>query len=257
MNDGPNPAHSDSRVNLDDARALIARARKHFTEFNTLVHPQEGSGLWQTTERRDPRTSEFFYRLHLDRQRLIEAKPIIADSATNVASALDHVAAAIAKVNGHGRLTTLYFPWGFTDEAFDRALAKVEPVLGTEMAGVLADAREKNRHNVHHVEAAKQISNSGKHWEMLLTTGAAHGVALHVPGSGQRIFQVPANAFDDADAFEYHRGAERLPSVPLSIVVGLKIGGLDDPLPNSPDSILECSFRFVDAIVAAVEAANR
>lgn len=257
MNDGPNPAHSDSRVNLDDARALIARARKHFTEFNTLVHPQEGSGLWQTTERRDPRTGEFFYRLHMDRQRLIEAKPIIADSATNVASALDHVAAAIAKANGHGRLKDLHFPWGFIDQAFDRALSKVEPVLGAEMASVLAEARAKNRHGVHHVEAAKQISNSGKHWELLFTAGAAHGVALHVPGSGQRIFQVPANAFDDADAFEYHRGAKRLPSVPLSIVVGLKIDGLDDRLPKSPASILECSFRFVDAVIAAVEAAPR
>lgn len=257
MNDGPKAANPEPRVNLDDTRALISRARKHFAEFNALLFPHEGQGLWQTTERRDQHTGEFCYQLHMDRQKLIEAKPIIADSATNIASALDHIAAAIAKANGHGRLKTLYFPWGFTDEAFDRALAKVEPVLGTEMAGVLADAREMNRHNVHPVEAAKQISSSGKHWEMLLTAGAAHGVALHVPGSGQRIFQVPADAFDNADAFEYHRGAERLPRVPISIVVGLKIGGLDDFLPNSPDSILECSFRFVDAIIAAVEAAKR
>jgi hypothetical protein len=250
MNDEPRP-------NLDNARALIARARKHFAEFNALLHPHEGSGLWQTTEGRDPRIGEFFYCLCMDRQRLIEAKPIIADSATNAVSALDHVAAAIAKANGHGRLRTLYFPWGFTDEAFDKALAKVEPVLGAVMAAVLADTRAKNRHEVHHVEAAKQISNSGKHWEMLFTAGAAHGVALHVPGSGQRIFQVPADAFDNADAFEFYRGIERLPSVPLSIVVGLTIGGMDENLPKSPDSILECSFRFVDAVIAAVEAATR
>lgn len=249
--------NEEPRPNLDDARALIARARKHFAEFNALLYPHERSGLWQTTEGRDPRTGEFFYCLRMDRQRLIEAKPIIADSATNAVSALDHVAAAIAKANGHGRLRTLYFPLGFTDEAFDKALAKVEPVLGAVMAAVLADVRAKNRHEVHHVEAAKQISNSGKHWEMLFTAGAAHGVALHVPGSGQRIFQVPADAFDNADAFEFHRGIERLPSVPLSIVVGLTIGGLDEHLPKSPDSILECSFRFVDAVIAAVEAATR
>lgn len=255
MNDAP--MNAGPRPNLDDARALIARARKHFADFNALVHPQKGPGLWQTFERHDPRTGEYFYCLHMDRRRLIEAKPIIADSATNAVSALDHVAAAIAKANGHGRLRRLYFPWGFTDAAFDKALAKSELVLNATMTKVLADVRAKNRHEVHHVEAAKEISNSGKHWEMMFTAGAAHGVALHVPGSQQRIFQVPAGAFDDADAFEYHRGTERLPSVPLSIVVGLTIGGLEEHLPTSPDSILECSFRFVDAVIAAVDAAHR
>lgn len=242
--------------NLDDARALLARAQKHFAEFNELVHPREGPGLWQTSERRDPRTGEFFYCLHMDRRRLIEAQPIIADSATNIASALDHVAAAIAKANGHGRLRTLYFPWGFTDETFEKALANVEPVIGEEMARVIAAARAKQRHEVHHVEAAKQISNTGKHWELMIAGGAAHGVALHVPGGQQRIFQVPADAFADADAFEFYRGPERLPTVPMSIVVGLGVGGLDEGLPKSPDSIFPCSFRFVEGVITAVEEAG-
>ncbi|MCW1384902.1 hypothetical protein OLX02_18970 [Novosphingobium sp. KCTC 2891] len=238
-------------MNLDDPRALLARARKHFAELNALLHPQDGPRLWQTRERRDPQTGEWFYCLHLDRQRLIEAKPIIADSATNIASALDHVAAAIAKANGHDRLKTLYFPWGLTDEDFDKKLRKVEDVLGAEMSGVLAAARTRHRHEVHHVEAAKQISNSGKHWELMASDGTAHGIALNVPGR-QRIFQIPADAFAEADAFEFHRGAVRLPSVPISIVIGQAIDGLDEGLPRSPDSILECSFRFVEGVIAAV-----
>lgn len=152
-------------------------------------------------------------------------------------------------------MKSLYFPWGFTDEAFEKALAKVEPIIGTEMAGVISAARAKYRHEVHHVEAAKQISNSGKHWELMLAAGSAHGIALHIPGKGQRIFQIPPDAFVDADVFEYHRGGERLPSEPLSIVIGQAIDGLDDELPKSPDSILECSFRFVEGVIAAVEAA--
>lgn len=62
--------------------------------------------------------------------------------------------------------------------------------------------------------------------------------------------------FATADVFEYHRGAERLPSVPFRIVIGQVIDGLDDQLPKSPDSILECSFRFVEGVIAAVEAAT-
>lgn len=171
-----------AKPNLDDPRALLDRARKHFAELNALLHPRKGQGLWQTTERLDPDTGEWLYCLCLDRQRLITAKPIVVDCATNVASALDHVAAAIAKANGHDRSKSLYFPWGFTDEAFEKALAKVEPIIGTEMAGVIFAARAKYRHEVHHVEAAKQISNSGKHWELMPAAGAAHAIAMSVSG---------------------------------------------------------------------------
>lgn len=240
------------RPNLEDARALLARARKHYAEFNDLVHPGGERGLWQMTERRDPRTGEWFYRLHLDRNRLIEAKPVIADCANNIASALDHVAAAIAKANSHQRLKDLYFPWALGDQAFEKKLANIEPVIGREMAKVLADARAKQQHEVPHVEAAKQISNSGKHWELMFPAGSAVAIALHIPGARQQIFQIPADAFEQADTFEYHRGKDRLPTVPSSVAVGLRLAGLDEDLPNSPDSVLECSFRFVEGVIAAV-----
>ena len=121
------------------------------------------------------------------------------------------------------------------------------------MAGVLSAARAKHRHEVHHVEAAKQISNSGKHWELMFTAGSAHAIALHIPGEGQRIFEVPADAFVTADILEFHRDVEPLPRVPISLLIGLTIGGLNDDLPRSPDSILESSFRFVDGMITAVE----
>lgn len=246
-----------AKPNLDDPRALLERARKHFAELSALLHPREGPGLWQTTEQRDPQTGEWQYCLHMDRRRLIAAKPIVADSATNVASALDHVAAAIAKANGHGRLKSLYFPWGFTDEAFEKALAKVAPIIGTEMAGAISAARAKYRHEVHHVEAAKQISNSGKHWELMPAAGTAHAVVLEVPGERQRIFDVPEDAFATVDVFEFHRSADRLPSASLGIWIDQAIDGLDDELPKSPDSILECSFRFVEGVIVAIEEAIR
>ncbi|MBA3066874.1 MAG: hypothetical protein FP825_00110 [Hyphomonas sp.] len=240
-------------LNLDDARALLERARKHYAEFDALVRPRGGLGLWKLTEGRDPRTGEYFYQLEIDRQKLIEAKPIIADGATNIASALDHVVAAIAKANGHARSRSLYFPLGFTDDMFAKAMNKVQPFIGSEMAGVLTTVRGARRHEVPHVEAAKQISNSGKHWELMLASEAAHGIGINVPGEGQRFFDLPANAFVNASAFEYHRSTERLPQVPHSIVIGQTIGGLDESLPKSPNSIFECSFRFVEAVLSAVQ----
>lgn len=245
----PNP------LDLSDARACLARAQKHYAELNGLTGP---GALWRITEARDEQTGDWFNRLHLDRERLVAAKPVLADSATNAWSALDHVAAAIAKANGRKREDNkrLYFPWGYTDEAFKKALARVEPDLGNAMLGVLAEAREKHQHEVHHMEAAKQISNSGKHWELAPATGNAAAVAINIPGGGQRIFNLPADAFAASDFHEYHRGQERLPNVPQMIVVSLTVAELEGGVPNSVDSILECSFRFVQGVIETVAGAG-
>lgn len=240
-----------AQPNLDDARACLARARRHYSELNQVTGP---GALWRITEGQDGETGEWFNRLHLERARLVAAKPVLADSATNAWSALDHVAAAIAKANGRKREDNkrLYFPWGYSDEAFKKALAKVEPDLGTAMLGVLANAREKHQHEVHHIEAAKQISNSGKHWELAPATGNAAAVAINVAGGGQRIFNLPADAFAASDFHEYYRGPERLPNGPQSIVVSLTVAELEGGVPNSVDSILECSFRFVQGVINTV-----
>lgn len=244
-----------SLPNLDDARALLARGRKHYAEFNAVLFAQEGRTLWDLSESRDPRTGEFLGRLHMDRHLLIVVKPVIADSATNIVSALDHVVAALAKAKGCDRSRNIYFPWGFSDRAFNKALVKIEPLIGCDMVRALGAIRAMHPHEVGHVEAVKQISNSGKHWELAPAAGSAYGVAMRMPGGGQRIFQIPPDVFSANEIFEYYRGPERLPNVPSEILVGITIVGIDKDLPKSPTSIFECSFRFVDMVIAAAGAA--
>jgi hypothetical protein len=239
---------------LEDARALLARARKHYAELNALLHPQKGNGLWWTSEVRDQTTGEWSYSIHMNRQMLIEAKPIIADSATNVWSALDNVAAAIAKSNGYDRLFDLKFPWGFADADFEKAQTRFRTQLGQNILNVFKEVRCRHPVEIHHVEAVREISNSGKHWELLFAIGTAHAVALHIAGEGQRMFQVPANAFEIADSYEFHRASDKLPIVEITMVLGLEIRGLTDGLPASPDA-LECSFRYVQSVIESVSAA--
>jgi hypothetical protein len=212
--------------------------------------------MWQIREDFDREAGEWAYLLTLDRSRLSLARAIIADAANNISSALDHVAAAIAKSRGEERNRRLYFPWGFTDIAFNEQLRKHEPNLGAEMSAVITRAREKHQHEVPHVEAVKQISNAGKHWELLAARGSARAVALNVPG-GQRIFQIPQDAFLESSEYEFHRGRERLPRKPLQIVIGVEVQGLAEGLPKSPDTILNCAFRFVAGLIEAVEEAHR
>lgn len=239
--------------NLEDARACLARARRHYGEFKQLSDP---GALWRTTAAQDEATGEWFNRLEHNRARLVEAKPVLADSATNAISALDHVAAAIAKANGHDRLRSLYFPLGLTEEAYGKACARTNGALGDYALRVLAEARDQLRANLPFIEAAKEISYSGKHWALHPPLGSALAVQVVFAGGGHRIFEMPADTFTHADAHDYYRGKEQLPHGSHSILLKLVVDGLGDGLPNSPDLILEASFRFVQGIIDAIAGAG-
>src|SRR5690606_14729221 len=158
-------------------------------------------------------------------ERLVAAKPVLADSATNAISALDHVAAAIAKANGHDRLTWLHYPLGLAADGFKQACNKTTDALADAMLGILANARPPHRVQLHHIEAARRISIDGKHWGFRPADGKAAAIQLMVPGNGHRIFDLPADAFAAADIYEYHRGQERLPNGDCLIVVNLLVSG--------------------------------
>lgn len=194
---------SNPKPNLDDAETCLARAQRHYAELRELTDPGK---LWKCSEGQDGDTGEWFNRLHLDQSRLVAAKPILADSATNAISALDHVAAAIAKANGHDRLTWLHYPLGLTDEAFKTACNKTKGTLGDAMLGVLANARQTRSFEIHHIEAARQISNDGKHWGFRPATGTAAVVQIVGSGNGHRIFDIPRDAFAIAEFHEFYRG---------------------------------------------------
>jgi hypothetical protein len=239
--------------NLEDARACLARAQRHYREFKELSDP---GGLWRITTGRDEATGEWFNRLEHNRARLVEAKPVLADSVTNAISALDHVAAAIAKANGHDRLRSLYFPLGLTEEAYEKACARTNGALGDDALRVLAEARDQLRANLPFIEAAKEISYSGKHWALHPPLGSALAVQVVFGGGGHKIFEMPADTFAQADAHDYYRGKEPLPEGHHSILLKLVVDGLGDGSPDSPEFILEGSFRFVQGIIDAVAGAG-
>ena len=238
-------------IDLADARAVLARAHRHYREYNEAIHGTGLSTLWDHRESFDGKSEEWFYSISIERDRLVAAKPILADAATNVTSALDHVIAAIAKATGAER-KGLFFP-RVDVENFNGDLANAAKKIGDDMAKVLASAREKRVHETSHVAAAREIANSGKHWELPLSEGSLSAVALPIPGQAQRIFDIPTDAFSASNVHEYYRGRERLPNLGRYLVVRLEILGLSAGLPGAPDSIFECSFRFADAMISAVE----
>ena len=237
-------------MDLAYAKTLLGRATALYDEFEKMI---ANGRLWGVQERQDPKTGEWAYSIIIDRQRISDATPLIADCANNVASALDHIAAAIARDEGHGRLNNLYFPFSLDDAEFEKRVAAAEKVLGPKMSNIIRVAHHEHRHVANHVASAKQISNDGKHWELRATSGKAHAIKWLAENDyvGQ-MFSIPSTAFDKDDSYEFHRSAERLPQPRgYEAMIGFEIEGLGD-LVKAPTSIFPCSFRYVQGVIDAV-----
>lgn len=235
---------------LEYAKACLARAKRHCAELRNLTAPDT---LWGIVEGRDDQTGEWFARLYLNKQQLVAASPALADCANNAASALDHLAAALARANGRGReeCKRLYFPWAFDEPDFQKRLAQVAEALGPNASAIISDARRALQVNIPFFEAAKQISNQGKHWALVPATGKAAAVAIQLLEGGQKIIGLPNDALQDSDFHEFHRGATSLPNGPRVIMVNLTVDGLEGGVPNGVDAILDCSLRFVKGMIDA------
>lgn len=244
--------NSITQPNLEDAQALVKRAHIHFDEFNKHIAPNK---LWKLVNVKDNLTDEWVYSIHLNQSLLISAKPIISDIATNLISALDNLVAAAAKANGSPRNRNLYFPFKSSNQDFRACLDENITLLGQNVCTILGDTHDQHRAELSHVAAVKEIANSGKHWELMISTASAHGIAISEPGFPQKIFQIPSDAFIIENEYEFYRGTERLPDAPMAVVTANVISELSPNLPSEPNTIFRCTFRFVEGMIAAVASA--
>lgn len=237
---------------LTDSRALLSRAKVHYAELVSLWNRERADPLWSIAFDR-VEGGQFRYQLKLNRPLLVQMRPVMADTANNIVAALDHVIAATARLGGHGREVRTYFPWLFEDEPFRRAIAQIAGWTGPAVAGAIEDIWFNDGFERPHLRGAKELSNSGKHWELLHSVSGAHCIQMAAPGDRRR-FDVPEDAFEGTDAFEFLRVDRPLGDVPFYIVLSLAVRGLPEGIPSSPDSIFECSLRIAERIIDAVEA---
>lgn len=234
-----------------DAHALLDRAKLHYQELQKLWHRERSDPMWSISEERG-NDGIFAYRLNFNRQLVAEMRPIMADTANNIVAALDHLVSACARINGHGRDVRTSFPWLFEDEPFRKALGKVAILTGEHVASVIEDVWFNNGFERPHLQAAKELSNSGKHWELMHSASGAHAVQIEA-GASRQMFQIPADAFENSDVYEFGKSENSIIGVPCSIVLSLSVRGLPEGLPSSPDFIFECSQRFAERLLNEVQ----
>jgi hypothetical protein len=114
-------------IDLDDAKLLLQRAKKHIQEFQARLGSNPPT--WQITTHRDADGS-YVYSLNVNRNTLREVKPITADAANNLVHSLDHVAAACARLVGTGRSRSLFYPIDDNNARFATLDKRVRPRVG-------------------------------------------------------------------------------------------------------------------------------
>ena len=244
MPNGTNPS-------IEDALILFDRFRRHFGELKQILNPERGS-LWKLSiERRGDALSN---QLHLDRHRLRQARPILADAANNLIHSLDVLLGSLARHRGH-RNPYQYFPVCREPDEFAASMEKWTKFIGRNAAEALKARHALLSSNIPHLQTIKRVSNSSKHWELLATGASAHAVQVHLKSGSTRMFQIPSDAFSVHDSYEFHVGEEDFRQCTRQILVGLSIAGLPDGLPISPETCLDCASRYVEGMIEAVESA--
>lgn len=235
----------------DDAKMLIRRAKKHYDEFKQYRDGHIMGPMWDIRHR--PVESGYAYRLILNRPMFAELKPVVADLANNVIHSLDLLIGDLARAGGaKDRSYSTKFPWIEKEADFRGALKGLSKVIGSEASEAIDGVRQKWKAGREHVYALKTVSNLSKHWELVPQMAGAAAVAWHLPGGMQEIWELPKDAFDHADEYEF-------PAVPklfesgCYILMSFKFEGLGEGFDPTPETVIDYAMKYAEDTISAVE----
>ncbi|MGY3327476.1 hypothetical protein ACVILI_000493 [Mesorhizobium sp. USDA 4775] len=248
-------------IDLDDARLLLNRAKKHIQEITDLFGRQSPAPVWSIECRQDTH-GKFVYSLRIHRAKLREVKPVMADAANNLVHSLDHVAAACARFANTGRSKNLYFPLADDDAKFAKFEREVRPLVGALYMDLFAKLRTQNRGPFHpnrysYLALMREMARDNKHWNLSLAHSRANAIAWALPGAPrQTIVEIPEAHFETSEEFEFWKTAEPAPAgMGFSILVGLTLKGFASFPDASIDSAFEEAARLVEEVIMETEGA--
>ncbi|AXX98054.1 hypothetical protein [Profundibacter amoris] len=240
-------------IDLTDANALIARSEKHYADYKNKM-----SGLTSIAKKQDPKDGKWIYTLVFNGRLLIDGKAILSDAANNLVSAMDHIASAMARQNGVLQNPRFYCPFHTTETEFQIKLGGVTRHIGNANAAILNQHYQANRQEVIHVDALKQLANTGKHWELAVPAISPHTIGMNQENGPQKFIEIPESIFANSTetGFEFYREKEPMWDESIYLITKEEIVGLTDHHPHSPDTIFSCSTRYVKALITEIEIAG-
>jgi len=239
-----------SQVELADAQALIARSEQHYSEYKNMM-----KGLTSITKKQDQMDGKWVYAVFFKGGLLNDGKPILCDAAINLVSAMDNIVSAMARENGALQNPLIYYPFATKDSEFQKKLRNITRHIGETNAQTLQRHYQRNKQEVTHVDALKRLANTGKHWKLAVPTTTPTNIGLNQENGPQKFINIPANVFANNIEYEFEFYKEREPmwDEHIYLITKEEIVGLTDHHPNSPDSIFECSTRYVKELIKEIE----
>lgn len=237
-----------------DARLLLDRAAKHEQEF-----AQTTERLWSYTGQRISKET-FRYRVVRNADLLPRLKPIVADAANNLRSALNLLTAEATRLQSDGQESKNGrqpdFPFPKEDETLELSTKGIRKHIGDAYAKAIEAVWKAPVTYPYYLHVLRQVSNLSKHWQLREVDQSIMALQPHPGDRG------PINLADDYflhhDSFEWEG-----PKVEgFRSIVRLNFGDFEFrppeiPMPPNPDTVLRTSFYYVRRVIEAFEAVYR
>lgn len=234
-----------------DAQAWYDRAQRHIGEYRYLI-----DRVWRVRSKtRDD--GSFQYSLCIDRALLSQAKPISGEVANALFQSLDNIIGAAARAAGVDRSIKISWPWKVEPDADVKQKHAVRPRLVDKLKKLQKEGLPDPwlelieatfaapATPLAHIDVMKEVSNSGKHWELLPTITNAVGMMWMPPGESSLVpLDIPADHFSENDEFLFHEGAE-IDTSAITILIGFELVAATRELRVEPIFAFDATSRFV------------
>jgi len=241
---------------LADAQAWYDRAQHHIAEYRALAYGEDDR-TWQLRQDRGD-DGRHRYALHFNRELFPRLMPIACEAANALFQSLDNIIGTAARQAGVPRSFQIAWPWVLQPDTDSPLPGAVKPAID----GRLQDMRKRgmpepwldliaatfaaHAAGLVHIDVVKEVSLSGKHWELVPTKANAVAIGWHLPGSAAQSFaDIPPDYFETEDVFVFHEG-EPIEVSHFQIIAGTKLMAPGKAHEPEPISAFDYTRRFVE-----------
>lgn len=237
---------------FSDAQAWYDRAREHIAEYRQRTSEPNG-GVW--TIHAEQGQKGIVYSLRFNRDLLIHVKVTACEAANALFQSLDNIIGVAAREAGVARTQQISWPWAIEPDPADPTAMR--PAIGKKLKelckqgvpapwiALIEETFAAPATSLLHIDVLKEVSLSGKHWELVPTAAKAVAIGWTLPGSTEQVFaNIPVDHFDAHDAYVFHEG-EPLEAPRFLMAVGFELAAAAKEFRPEPVAAFEYTARFV------------
>lgn len=238
-----------------DAQAWYDRAQKHIAEYRGLAYGEHDQ-IWKLLSNRREDGS-FAYSLRFDRSLLARLKPVACEVANALFQSLDNIIAVGARRAKVLRGPQISWPWAIESDPDSSLEGAVRPAIGGKLdelskkgfpkpwLALIEETFAASAVGLSHIDVVKEVSLSGKHWELVSTGANAFAISWTVQGSNEQIIaEIPADHFETSNEFVFHEGGA-IVAPRFQMMTGTRLVAAAKEFQPEPISAFEYTARFV------------